>query len=269
MNNEISLLKCQQVRDLENQLAEERKTRLKQESRALANLSTQSSSIPSSSFSQSQMMVFEKKPPLAPSKMRLPLRGITNLMRPPSPVPPAYKIRNSMITLPANNKENASRTSMAGAKGKPVLKARRGSIAVRPSPAASNQAMQPKRRASIATLHMDQNANMATPLNRSNARFRTDRVMGRQSFVWDPQRVWRTSRVQSPLPQQKEMSSATVEETPVVPRRSSKFMGSPPSQQVGSWKPKHPTVVALQKKQLIWSPLKMKAMKNSRKSLLS
>lgn len=174
-----------------------------------------------------------------------------------------------MITLPVNNKENASRTSMAGAKGKPVLKARRGSIAVRPSPAASNQAMQPKRRASIATLHMDQNANMATPLNRSNARFRTDRVMGRQSFVWDPQRVWRTSRVQSPLPQQKEMSSATVEETPVVPRRSSKFMGSPPSQQVGSWKPKHPTVVALQKKQLIWSPLKMKAMKNSRKSLLS
>lgn len=258
----------EKVRDLESQLVEERKTRLKQESRALASLSTQSSGI--SCSSQSQRTTIEKKPPLVPSKLRLPLRGITNLLPPPSP---AYKIRNSMIPLPASNKENTSRTSIAGTNTKAavVIKARRGSIAVRPSPAAANQSVQrqPRRRASIATFRPDSNANVTTPMNRSSTRMRTDRVMGRQSFVWDPQRVWRTSRVHSPLPQVREMSSLPVEETPIGPQRSRKFMGSPPTSQVGSWKPKHPTVIALQKKQLVWSPLKMKAMKNSRKSLLS
>lgn len=260
-------------------MVEERKTRLKLESRALANFSTQSTGI--SSLSQSQRTTTEKKPPLAPSKLRLPLRGITNLMPPPSPVPPrAYKTRNSLIPLPAaNNRENTSRTSLAGTtktKAAVILKARRGSIAVRPSPAVQpNQSVQhhqPRRRASIATFRPadTNNANVTTPMNRSNARMRTDRVMGRQSFVWDPQRVWRTSRVNSPLQQVREMSSLPVEETPIGSQRSRKFMGSPPpSQQVCSWRPKHPTVIALQKKQLVWSPLKMKAMKNSRKSLLS
>ncbi|KAK2630897.1 hypothetical protein EUGRSUZ_L03767 [Eucalyptus grandis] len=44
-------------------------------------------------------------------------------------------------------------------------------------------------------------------------------------------------------------------------------MGSPPTQQVGSWKPKHPTVVALQRKSIVWSPLKWRGMKK-RPSLL-
>ena len=167
-----------------------------------------------------------------------------------------------MIPLPKYDKENLSRPLMETCKSK----AKRLSIAVRPN-AAAKQVLQPKRRASIATFHPEPNLNTTTtPLNRSSARLRTDRVVGRQSFVWDPQRVWRTTKVQSPL-QQLRGTSGAIEETPINPR-SSKFVGSPPSQ-AGSWRPKHPTVVALQKKQLIWSPLKMKAMRNSRKSLIS
>ena len=64
-------------------------------------------------------------------------------------------------------------------------------------------------------------------------------------------------------------SSRAVEATPVAAPRSSKFMGSPPSHVVGSWKPKHPTVVALQRKQLVWSPLKNKGIKPVRKSFVS
>lgn len=251
----------EKVRDLENQLAEERKTRLKQESRALSAVSAQPSAL--SSLGQSMRTITEKKPPLAPSKMRLPLRRITNVP-PPSPVP-TYRTRNSMIPLRKNDKENFSRPLMETCKSKALAVPKRLSIAVRPT-AAAKQVLQPKRRASIATFHPEPNLNTTTPLNRSSARLRTDRVVGRQSFVWDPQRVWRTTKVQSPL-QQLRGTSGAIEETPINPR-SSKFVGSPPSQ-AGSWRPKHPTVVALQKKQLIWSPLKMKAMRNSRKSLIS
>lgn len=126
---------------------------------------------------------------------------------------------------------------------------------------------------SIASFQSESSSSaMTTPINRSSAapRIRNDRVMGRQSFVWDPQRMWRTSRVQSPLGQSNEVasSSRTVEATPVAAPRSSKFMGSPPSHVVGSWKPKHPTVVALQRKQLVWSPLKNKGIKPVRKSFV-
>lgn len=95
-----------------------------------------------------------------------------------------------------------------------------------------------------------------------------NRVVGRQSFVWDRQRVWRTSRVQSPLGGERSVAVAVaVEGTPVAAAR--RFMGSPPpSQAVGSWKPKHPTVVALQRKQLVWSPLKYRGTKAVRKSFV-
>ncbi|XP_057497304.1 kinesin-like protein KIN-14S [Actinidia eriantha] len=232
----------EKVRDLENQLAEERKTRLKQETRALAAVSVQSH--------QAQKAIAEKKPPLAPSKMRLPLRRITNFLPPPSPLPPhRAKTSASSFRVSTDDKENTTKT-------KPLLQARRGSIAVRPPPA-TTQVLQPKRRASIATFRPEPNSNVPTPLNNSNARPRTDRVLGRQSFVWDPQRVWRTSRVET-----------TVEATPTAASRSSKFMGSPPTAQAGSWKPKHPTVIALQRKPLIWSPLKLRGMKSNRRSLL-
>lgn len=199
--------------------------------------------------------------------MRMPLRRISNFLPPPTPVPP-YKTSNFSHRATRDDKENMPRMMISSStKGKTtVLAARRGSIAVRPPPATSQKILQPKRRASIATLRPESNANVMTPLNPN--RLKTDRVVGRQSFVWDPQRVWRTSRVHSPLPQLKEGANMTVEATPTAAgSRSSKFMGSPPTQ-AGSWKPKHPTVVALQRKHLVWSPLKLRGMKTTRRSLL-
>jgi len=251
--------------------------RLKQENRALAAVSSQSSALPPP-VNNSRKMTTEK-PPLVPMKLRVPLRKITNLVPPASSIHP--KARSSFLPTVHEDKENVTR--MAGGKSKAILKARRGSLIVRPLPQAAtnqHQVQQPKRRASIAILPHESSSSMITPVKSSIARPRNDRVMGRQSFVWDPQRLWRTSRVLSPHQREK-----LVEATPVAsgprsgstfmgtPRSSSssKFMGSPPSQQVGSWRPKHPTVIALQKKQLVWSPLKMKAMRNSshRKSFLA
>ncbi|XP_009770793.1 kinesin-like protein KIN-14S [Nicotiana sylvestris] len=232
------------VRDLENQLADGRRTRLKQESNAF----------PGVSLSQSQKIITEKKPPLAPSKaLRLPLRTRTsNFLPPPSPLPRPTKARKSFV--PSCGKENLASSSTTTA----ILKPRRGSIAVvRPSPQGTKQVLQPKRRASIATLRPE--SNLST-FNGSAARPRNNRL-GRKSFVWDTQRMWQTSRVLSPIAQEKETSVSTPREaTPIVSKQSSKFMGSPPSQ-AGSWRPKHPTVVAI-KKQIVWSPLKMKAMRS-------
>ncbi|KAJ9535891.1 hypothetical protein OSB04_un000947 [Centaurea solstitialis] len=249
----------EKVRDLESQLAEERKTRQKQENRALAVASAEYN--------------LGKKTPLAPSsKLRLPLRRITNVMPPHPSSAQSQKSKSFMPPPQLSNEDKENKSSM-----KPVSRARRGSFAVKPAaPMGGNQVLKPKRRASIATtLNSELSSNsmtmMSTPMrsggsNNGGPRMRNDRV-GRQSFVWDPQRVWRTTRVQSP--QSKGGGMATVEATPPV--RSSKFMGSPPggSQAVGSWKPKHPTVVALQRKQLVWSPLKYRGTKAVRKSSAS
>ncbi|XP_059652445.1 kinesin-like protein KIN-14S [Cornus florida] len=256
----------EKVRDLELQLAEERKTRLKQESRALGTAASAHSPAMASLKQSQKTVTTDRRPPLGPSRLRLPLRRITNFMPPPTPLPPPHKPRtSSILPVSTDDKENISKTMMAASKTRTLLKPRRGSIAVRPPPPTTNQVLQPKRRASIATLRCE--PNMMTPLNSSNARLKKDRVMGRQSFVWDPQRVWRTSRRHSPLPELKEAGAAAVEATPSGPR-SSKFMGSPPTGQAGSWKPKHPTVVALQRKQLVWSPLKLRGMRSNRNSLL-
>ncbi|CAA0815568.1 P-loop containing nucleoside triphosphate hydrolases superfamily protein [Striga hermonthica] len=243
----------EKVRDLESQLAEERKTRLKQETRALASLSSQPTQLATNHHTQKAAST-DKKPPLAPPKLRLPLRRISNMMMPPShsPLPSKNKTRaSSFLPVVNEDKENLLRVN----KSRQILKPRRGSIAVRPPP--PSQIPAPKRRSSIATLRPEPSLHMptATPVQRS----KPDRVMGRQSFVWDPQRVWRTSRVSSPT-------------TPMVGRASSssKFRGSPPpSQGPGSWRPRHPTVIALQKKNLVWSPLKLKSMKYRRSSLMS
>lgn len=170
---------------------------------------------------------------------------------PPQPSP-ATSLKPTTFTtqhnLSSDDKENLTKASNM----KPTIRARRGSFAVKPvSTTLTGQTIKPRRRASIATTFQSEpssSSSMMTPGMRQNnaPRMRNDRV-GRQSFVWDPQRMWRTSRVQS----------SPVEATPVAaaPRR---FMGSPSSHAVGSWKPKHPTVVALQRKQLVWSPLKYK-----------
>lgn len=44
-------------------------------------------------------------------------------------------------------------------------------------------------------------------------------------------------------------------------------MGSPPTE-AGSLRSKHPAVIALQRKQLVWSPLKMRNMRNYRRSFV-
>ncbi|KAL5783678.1 hypothetical protein ACOSP7_008707 [Xanthoceras sorbifolium] len=265
----------EKVRDLENQLGEERKTRIKQETRAFASVSTQSSGFSSIKQQAAEKGKIERKPPLAPSKMRMPLRRITNFMPPPpSPHPPKKKNTAFRAKMggAAEGKENTTRTTMAAATNTRNLLPRRVSIAVRPPPPTSagpTQAMQPRRRVSIATLRPEPNttslSHMTTPLHTSVSHFRNAAMGGRQSLVRDPRKA-RYSKLFSPLPEYKTVSETIT--TPIAMRSSSKFMGSPPTQQAGSWKPKHPTVVALQRKSLVWSPLKFRGMKNYRRSLL-
>lgn len=199
----------------------------------------------------------------------MPLRRITNFMPPPSPVPPRKitTIRNKIAT--SVDKENLHSNIMAETSTKSLVKPRRISIAVRPPPHATSttKVIQPKRRVSIATLRPEQSSYMTTPLHPSVSNFQNGSAMGggRQSLLRDPRKA-RYSKLFSPLPEFK-TATETITATPTAMRSSSKFMGSPPTQ-AGSWRPKHPTVVALQRKSLVWSPLKLRGMKNARRSLL-
>ncbi|MBA0619333.1 hypothetical protein Godav_028522 [Gossypium davidsonii] len=244
----------EKVRDLENQLAEERKTRLKQESRAFAAAASTRPSLKQATENTRT----DKKPPLGPSKLRLPLRRITNFM--PSASPMATKGKATRISLvtapPSDDKENNSETVMAPPTNtKNLLKPRRTSIAVKPP--IKTQGFQPKRRVSIATLRPDSHMT-TTPLRRSASGFNNVGTMERPSLARDPRKA-RYSRLFSPLP---EFSNPS-ETSPAAMRSSSKFMGSPPAAQAGSLKPRHTTVVALQRKSLVWSPLKLKGMQSS------
>ncbi|KAL9691694.1 hypothetical protein QQ045_012120 [Rhodiola kirilowii] len=237
------------VRELESQLAEERKLRLKQETKAFGAASAPSSA--TSFRKQTHPVANEKRPPVAPSKMRMPLRKISNFMPPPSPLPPyRHNSRPSMVPSYNNDKENMHK--MATAMKSLMQPRRRVSIAVRPPPQASQtQVFKPKRRVSIATFQPEQSRSyMTTPMHSSNSKM-GNFGFNRQSLMFD-QRKARYSKLFSPLP-----VSKTTEMTPASVKSSSKFMGSPPTQ-IGSWKPKHPTVVALQKKTMVWSPLKQK-----------
>ncbi|XP_048424461.1 kinesin-like protein KIN-14S isoform X2 [Pyrus x bretschneideri] len=245
-------------RDLENQLAEERKTRLKQETRAFAAVSHQSSA---SSFRKqgAQKTAAEKKPPLAPPRSRLPLRRISNFMPPPSALPPKKTISRTPVPSSVDGKENISTTALAGRNQKSQILPRRISIAVRPPPATTQQVLQPKRRVSIATYRPDPNSHMTTPLHTSASLFNS----GRLSFARDPRKA-RYSRLFSPMPELK----SEAETTPTTMSRSSKFMGSPPTLAGSVRAARHPVAVALQRKPVIWSPLKLRGMKNRRPSLL-
>jgi kinesin family protein C2/C3 len=188
----------------------------------------------------------------------MPLRKITNfIMPPPSPL---QKQKTGSVLSSMHDKENNPRTTTAGANTKSLVKPRRMSVAVRPPPPMSAQVFQPKRRVSIATHRSEPASNMTTPLQTSQ--YKNGNVVGRQTFVRDPRKP-RNSKLFSPLPEFRTAS----ETTPTVMRTSSKFMGSPPAQ-AGSWKPKHPTAVALQRKSLVWSPLKLRSFQNRRPSLL-
>ncbi|XVF41935.1 hypothetical protein PTKIN_Ptkin01aG0320600 [Pterospermum kingtungense] len=248
----------EKVRDLENQLAEERKTRFKQETRAFAAAASTRSSVKQTA----EKTKIEKKPPLAPSKMRLPLRRITNLMPPASPMPTNRKTTRRMSMAASYDKENSKKTMMAPPTNtKNLMKPRRSSIALKPPTTTTTQVFQPKRRVSIATLRPD--SHMTTPLRSSASGFNNNGgTMDRPSLMRDPRKA-RYSKLFSPLPEFRNPSEMM---TPTAMRSSSsKFMGSPPVQ-AGSWKPRLPTVVALQRKSLVWSPLKLRGMQSYRKS---
>ncbi|XP_022744735.1 kinesin-like protein KIN-14S isoform X2 [Durio zibethinus] len=241
----------EKVRDLENQLAGERKTRLKQETKVFAA----AASIRPPLKQAAEKAKMEKKPPLCPSKIRLPLQRITNIMPPASPMPTSRN--TTRISMAASDdKENNRKTVMAPTNTKTLLKPRRTSIAVRP-PMTATQVLQPKRRVSIATLRPD--SHMTTPLRSSTSRFNNGGTMDRPSLVRDPRKA-RYSRLFSPLPEFRNPS----ETTPAAMRSSSKFTRSPA--QAGSRKPRYPTVVALQRKSLVWSPLKLRGMQSYRKT---
>ncbi|KAJ6434430.1 hypothetical protein OIU84_018027 [Salix udensis] len=259
----------EKVRDLENQLGEERKIRIKQETRAFAAASQSTKQVVEKSKT-------DKKPPLGPSKFRMPLRRITNFMPPPSPLQKQKTtITGGSAVSSMHDKENISRATMSGTNTKGLMKPRRMSVAVRPPPPMSTQIFQPKRRVSIATFRPEPASNIRTPLQTSRYK-NVNNVVGRQSFLRDPKKPrysklfyplseFRTASEMTPCRNSSKFRTAS-EMTPC--RNSSKFMGSPPTQAPGSWKPKHPTVVALQRKSLVWSPLKLRNMQNARRSSL-
>ncbi|KAL8159504.1 hypothetical protein V2J09_001041 [Rumex salicifolius] len=248
------------IRDLENLLTEERRLRLKQDnsnvaSSAATNRNKHSSLLPPK---------VTQKPPLGSFKMRMPLRPV-NSLQPPKPYNNQQKSTATHFSTFSNStpyKENAC--SGASRTAKPLLQARRASVAVRPTTTTNSQSsntkgqttLMPKRRVSIAVLRPETNSYMETPRHGSS---KLESARKRQSLFRDPVRAKRYSKLF-------DSSSQAVEATPMsVNRTSSRFMGSPPGQ-MGSWKPKHPTVVALQKKAVLWSPLRLKASLRQRQS---
>ncbi|KAG4928833.1 hypothetical protein JHK84_054382 [Glycine max] len=288
----------QMVRDLENQVTEERKMRLKQESKSLAAVSAQPSTM-SESIAARKIM---KKPPLDP---RLPLRRITNILPPPPERKPSCS--SSM-----DEQENIARTTSINTQD--LVKPRRGvSIAVRPptTPSTSRTLQPRRRRVSVATLcpvrtplrsptqqsprrpscssSMDGQENIArtTSINTQDLMkprrrvsiavrpppppsasqalqprrrrvsvatlcpVRTPLGFPTQQSPKRNQRETQYSRLFAPLP---EAITSVETASPTLMRSSSKFAGSPRHQR---------------RKPLVWTPLKLKGLKNSsRKSLV-
>lgn len=229
---------------------------MKQENRTLTSVSsyTQSSGLPPRRQGAPLKSIPEKKPPLGPPKPRLPLRRITNFV--PDPSPSASRSTPTFRGGPsgsAADKENQVRA--AAAKSSFLRMPRRISI-IKPHPDATTTNKLPRRRISIATLRPEPSlhATTTTPLP-----LRNGNGSSRQSFARDNQKGRYSQLFSFSRPD----TSLDVG-TPVGTRISTKFMGSPISQQVvGSWKPRHPTVVALQQKTLVWSPLKIRSLKKN------
>ncbi|MED6220109.1 hypothetical protein PIB30_041735 [Stylosanthes scabra] len=264
----------EKIRSLENQIAEERKTRLKQESRSLAAVSAQNTS---STSTAARRTTADKKPPLNPSKTRMPLRRISNFM--PSRSPTASKRYNTSMN---SGKENtASTTTNRESYSKPS----RASIAgVRPLAIPTGKLLQPRRRVSVATIRPETTSDITTPLRTQapltaqllqprrrvssviirpetsseiTTPLRASQFAGGSSVLMSRQRRARYSNLFAPLPE----TRASVDmSTPMSIRSSSKFRGSPIN----------PAAVALQRKPVIWSPLKLRSLKNNnnRRSLL-
>ena len=157
------------------------------------------------------------------------------------------------------------RTTAAATNTKSFLQPRRTSFAVRLPPTSTAQVLQPKRRVSIATFRPESNSHMTTPLN---TQLKSRGAVGRQSFVRDPHRIRRISRIFSPL---RRASGATVQATPTAMRSSSRFMGSSlqatptsmrssskfmgsPSMEAGSLRSKYPAIIASAKETVSVEP---------------
>jgi len=209
----------------------------------------------------------DKKPPLNPSRLRQPLRKITNSLPPQSP------LRSKSYTTFKNGKENSvRRASMVTNSVRPSAPSttgqffqarRRVSIAMRPPPSTSTtQVIQPRRRVSIATLPPQTTSGMSTPLR--NSAFRVTSESSQQSRIRS-QRKGRYSSLFAPLPELRE----SIVTTPLSVRSSSKFMMNSPTQADSRMMgpTRNQPVLALQRKPVVWSPLRIRTM-NRKSSLL-
>uniref|UniRef100_A0A6N2KTK0 TIR domain-containing protein n=1 Tax=Salix viminalis TaxID=40686 RepID=A0A6N2KTK0_SALVM len=145
----------EKVRELENQLGEERKTRLKQETRAFAAAASQST------IQVVEKRKIDKKPPLCPSKFgcrceKSPIPCLHHLL--------LYKNRKIVLFYLQCMKKKTIQESQLQEQ---IQKDLRISVAIRPPPPMSAQIFQPKRRVSTATYRSEPTSNMTTPLQTS------------------------------------------------------------------------------------------------------
>ncbi|CAI8615465.1 unnamed protein product [Vicia faba] len=244
------------VRSLENQIAEERNIRLKQEGRSITAEKT------------------IKRTSLIPLE-RPPLRAINNSL----PPRPTSERRTFSCSSSLQGKENNDRmTSMAPRRrvsiaAKPpahqLLPRRRVSLATlhpetnslhastsqftRGSNTPPAHLLQPRRRVSLATMHPETNS-----LHASTSQF-TNGSNNHQPMIRN-QRKARYSSLFSPI------STSTTETTPSLNKSSSsRFAGSPTQAADSRMRARHPTVIALQRKSVVWSPLKRRGVESSRK----
>ena len=191
----------------------------------------------------------------------MPLRRITNFMPQPSP------LTSKRYTTSMNGKENtARRTSMTTSTEAYSKPRSRASIVVRPPAPSTAQVLQPRRRVSIATLRPETISEITTPLRTTTSQFASGSSVGVQQSLIRSQRRARYSNLFAPLP---ELRTTVEMTTPMSIRSSSKFRGSP-TQAADSRVARHPAAIALQRKPLVWSPLKLRGLKtnNNRRSLL-
>lgn len=224
------------VRELESQLADERKARLQQENRA------------ASAAAKDQKGLAEKKPPLFPSQLRQPLRRITNAL------PPSIPNRISMIPNNAREeKENMSITKPNVSPVKPPMRARRISLVS----SVRSTSMQPRKRVSIAVIQPEMRRLSSALHTRTQYSRPNNGTAARPSFARDPRR---RSRIFSPL------LESTIAATPQSRRHSSitssasKLFSSPMQ---SSWRPKIPTIASPQPSRFARSPLNLRGLKNA------
>ena len=139
----------------------------------------------------------------------MPVRRISYLLPPPSPILPAST--DDIINMP--------RPIAVATNTKSFLQPRQISLTLPQT--STTQFLQPKRRVSIETLFPKFNSHMITPLT---TELKSRGTMGNQSFMRNPYRIQCISRIFSPLPGPRTTSGATVQATPTAMRSYSKFM---------------------------------------------